>query len=244
MPFRSGDRVRINYVCRLKNGELTASTYRDGAISPEEKRSAIYLALKNDAPLEWIAGQEKVSQSGSAPFDFADAIAVQLGQAVVGQVPGTLSGIEVAAAKAPVRPSGTIRLAKVRRRPRGLHMTVDEYKGRTGKNPEIGQEMTFDPAIPGKVTSVSESEVVVDFHAPVGELIDTPFGRARVSADQNSYLLEILVEKGDLVRSGPMVGKVADVDDAFFTVDYGHPLAGQNLVCDVEVSRGEESQIP
>jgi FKBP-type peptidyl-prolyl cis-trans isomerase 2 len=239
-PVLNGEKVQINYVCRLKNGEVAAATYRDAVLKPEEKRSGIYLELKNDAPLEWAAGQKKAAQDRSAPFDFADAIADQLGSSVVGLSPGQVHSIEIAAEKTPARPGGAIRLARVRRRPREQRMTAEEYRGRTGKDPEVGQELTFDPAVPGEVVAVNGPEVVVKYRAPVGGHVETPFGRALVKSDDHHYLLEIEIEKGALVRSGPMVGRVVEVDDRFFTVDYGHPLAGEDLVCDVTVARGEE----
>jgi FKBP-type peptidyl-prolyl cis-trans isomerase 2 len=237
--IQNGEQVRIDYVCRLKDGAVAAATYPDGVLVAEDRRAGIYLPLKNAAPVEGQAGQKPVAK-GATPFDFADAIATQLTRAVVGLVPGQVHAVEVAAGNVPVKPSGTLRLARVRRRPKELRMAVDEFRQRTGKEPAVGGELTFDPALPGEVVAVNGQEVVIKYRATVGDRIDTPFGPALVSDDEHHFLLTIAVEKGALVRSGAMVGRIVEMDGQTFTVDYGHPLAGEDLTCDVTVTRGEE----
>lgn len=239
-PIQQGENVRINYICRLDNDALAATTYREAALDPEEKRSNLFLALQNDAPEEIIAGLSPSTGTAKKPFDFADAIAAKLSRAVVGLVPGKKHSVTVDARELPTKQNSTIQLARVRRRPKELRMTFEEYRQRTGKEPVVGQAFSIDPAMPGTIASVQAQEVLIRFEAPVGKHIDTPFGPALVKDDDRSYLLEIQVKKGDLVRSGPMAGRISEVNDGAFTVDYGHPLAGEDLHCDVTVERSSE----
>jgi len=241
LPIQKGEKVQVNYVCRLDNGALAAATYRDAALKPEEKRSNIFLALKNDAPEQIVAGPNPVNPNASAPFDFADAITAKLSIAAVGLAPGLKHSISIAAKDLPTRSGATIQLARIRRRPKELRITVEDFENRTGKAPEVGQELTFDPAVPGEVASIEGQKVLIRFKAPVGEHIETPFGQALVKANEHSYLLEIEAKKGALIRSGPMVGRIIDVKEKTFVVDYSHPLAGESLHCDVMVERKNDS---
>ncbi len=240
-PIRPGEKVQINYVCRLNDGAVAAATYRDAAIPSEDRRSAIYQALKNDAPIELAAGQAAAADNPGKPFDFADAIATRLGQAATGMPTGKVQTVEIAAREFTAKPGSTINLARVRRRPMELRMTAEEYRQRTGKEPVIGNDMTFDPTIPGKVTAVDGEEVLIRFKATVGSMVDTPFGAALVKTDGRSYLLEIQAQKGALVRSGAMVGRIVEVNERTFSIDYSHPLAGEDLACEITVIRTGDS---
>jgi len=128
-----------------------------------------------------------------------------------------------------------IRMARVRRRPRVMRMMKEEYTRRIGKAPEVSQKVVFDPAIPGEVTSVTETEVIVRFSAKPGAEVDTPFGRGVIREKQDRYEIVIDANVGTLVRSGPIVGRIVGVDERLITIDYGDPFGGEALVCDVMV---------
>ena len=72
-----------------------------------------------------------------------------------------------------------LQLARIRAAPKEIRMTRDEYKSRTGKEPEVGEEYAWTP-LPGKVASVSENEVLIRFFAQPGSVVDTPFGKGTI----------------------------------------------------------------
>jgi len=233
--IRSGDSVQLNYVCRLKTGEVADTTLAESKLASEDKKSSIFQPLQNDAPLSLTAGDDPRPTTVGKHHDFADVIAEQLARGVVGMRADDHKTVEVMAQEAESRQNGAFSLAKVRRRPKELRLLPAEYKNRTGKEAAIGQEFTIDPAFPGKVVTVSPDEVLISFAAPADKTLQTPFGPATIRETDKLYLVDIDARIGALVRSGPMVGKIVKVDDKMFTVDYGNPLAGQDLYCEVTV---------
>ena len=93
-----------------------------------------------------------------------------------------------------------LQLARVRVRPKEMRMTSGEFKARTGKEPEVGEEFTSDPEIPGKVASVSENEVLIRFFAQPGSVVDTPFGKGTIRENEKNYEIVIDTPVGKLVR--------------------------------------------
>jgi hypothetical protein len=114
-------------------------------------------------------------------------------------------------------------------------MTRDEYMSRTGKEPQEGADYIVDPLIPGKVASVSENEVLIRFSVKPGSVVDTPFGKGTIRETEKSYEIVIDATVGRLVRTHGLVGRISEVKDRMFTIDYGHPFGGQTLMCDVKV---------
>jgi FKBP-type peptidyl-prolyl cis-trans isomerase 2 len=123
----------------------------------------------------------------------------------------------------------------VRQRVKEMRFTPDEYRLRTGKVAEVGQPFVIDPAVPGKVSSVTESEVLVRFFAKTGDKVATPFGEGTVRESSDRYDIVIDAHPGALVRSGGLVGRIASVDDRFINIDYSHPFGGEALLCDILV---------
>jgi FKBP-type peptidyl-prolyl cis-trans isomerase 2 len=114
-------------------------------------------------------------------------------------------------------------------------MTGSEYKARTGKEAAVGQEVSLDPAIPGKVASVSENEVLIRYFVQPGSVVDTPFGKGTIRENEKNYEIVIDAAAGNLVRTGGLVGRISEVRNDSIVLDYGHPFGGETLACDVRV---------
>jgi FKBP-type peptidyl-prolyl cis-trans isomerase 2 len=128
-----------------------------------------------------------------------------------------------------------IQMVRVRQRPKFVRMTPEEYKTRTRKDPQVDQPYVIDPVVPGKVASVGEKEVVIQFSAQPGQEVKTPLGKGVIRESEKHWEIVIDSKKGDLVRFGPMVGRIVDVDERMITIDCGHPFGGEALSCEVEV---------
>jgi FKBP-type peptidyl-prolyl cis-trans isomerase 2 len=234
--IKPGDKVGVQFTCRLKNGEIASSTSTAVAGNTEPK-SAIFLPRNIDDPLAVTAVDNSKDLQPHDFIAFEDEIVAQLSKSVTGMKLNGSGTIELHADRiAGLQPQDEfIQLARVRRRPKELRMTSVEFKSRTGKEPAIGEEFTYDPEIPGKVASVSENEVLVRFFAQPGSMIDTPFGKGTVKENEKIYEIEIEGPVGKLVRSGGIVGRITEVKDKVIVVDYGHPFGGETLTCDVKV---------
>ena len=174
---------------------------------------------------------------------FEEDIAARLAEAIVDLRVGESRTVEITAVVPPGMKKNEqfIQMARVRNFPKEMRMAKDIYAAQTGKQPEAGQEVNFNPAIPGKVTSVIGDEVVVQFKIKPGAGRDTSFGKETARDMGDHFEIVIDARVGHLVRSGPLVGKIIDVDERLFTLDYGHPFGGEALVCDVTV---ESAQTP
>jgi FKBP-type peptidyl-prolyl cis-trans isomerase 2 len=155
----------------------------------------------------------------------------------VGHRDGNTQTHEVNAEKMPEKQEGMylIKISRVRQRDKEMRFTPEEYKAKTGAVPEVGRRFIFDPALPGKLESVDENEVVVRFGPEPGVEILTPFGKGILRDGGDKWEIVIDARKGDLVRSGALIGKIIEVDDREITIDYSHPFGGETLLCDVEI---------
>ncbi|OHB32327.1 MAG: hypothetical protein A2X84_02000 [Desulfuromonadaceae bacterium GWC2_58_13] len=243
--IRPGDSVHLHYVCRFKNGDLADTTLSESRLAQGTKKAEIFRSIQNDAPLFLQAGDAPKSEGGPSVRDYSDEIAAQIARSLVGMEGSEQQTVKIVADQAQYREKSTISLARVRQRPRELRLMPEEYAKRTGKTAEPGADFTLDPDFPGTVVSVRQDEVLIRFEAPADKTLATPFGPATIRETDTLYLVDIHVRQGALVRSGPMVGRIVSVDEKMFTVDYGHPLAGQDLDCEVTILSSEKApQMP
>jgi FKBP-type peptidyl-prolyl cis-trans isomerase 2 len=234
--LQPGDTADIHFLCRLKTGEVVASS--DG-VPENQPKSTIFLQRKETRPLSVAA----LSPDGQAPDKeekaFEEEIVDQLARVVVGMKEGEKRYAELTAQDISARneQNYVARLSKVRIRPKEMKMTVGDYTLRSGKSPEVGQMFTYDAAFPGRVESVNDQDVVIRFYAKPGDIIETPFGPGLIREDENNYLVDIDARQGGLIRTGSMIGRITEVDDKVITIDYRNPFGGEKLFCDVAVEK-------
>lgn len=239
---RPGDRVELGFTCRLPNGGVAATTRPDSALGDDGK-SPFYLPRKGPETVTLTAGV----QPGDAKQDrvsFEDEILKRLGDTLAGLREGEQAVVELQAERYPAATPADrfVRMALVRKRQKEMRLSTEEYSTRTGKPPEPGQRLVIDPLVPGRVSEVTDKEVVVLFAPEPGKPLTTPFGPITVRETPTQYELEIKAEKGRLVRTGGMVGRISAVDNDSFTIDYGHPFGGETLRCDVNVASVKQAE--
>jgi FKBP-type peptidyl-prolyl cis-trans isomerase 2 len=237
---RSGDRVTLNFTCRLQNGSIAATTIGEIAGIPGDRRSSVFRERKAEGPLRIIAGGNEAVYGRPGHRGFEGEIVAKVAEVVVGMEVGETRQVTVTAERAvPEKEEPIIQVARVRHRPKEVRMAPDAYRERAGKAAEVGQKYTLDPAIPGHVVRVDQNEVVVRFEPQAGAMVDTPFGKGTVRDAGSRWEIHIDARPGSLVRTGAMVGRIVGVDKRLITVDYGHPFGGEALRCDVTVEKIE-----
>jgi FKBP-type peptidyl-prolyl cis-trans isomerase 2 len=241
--IKPGDKVGIQFTCRFPSGEIAASTSTAVTKDSSLRKSAVFVPRSTDDPLEVTAGQSGAAKS--FPFPFLDEIVARIAASLPGVTPGKARTIEIRSERPADVPEKEqfLELARIRQRSKEIRMTADEYKSRTGKRPEVGAEYVVDPVIPAKVASVSENEVVIRSSAQPGSVVDTPFGKATILENGNQIEIVIDVTKDNLVRMGPVVGRISDVQDKMFTMDFGNPFGGEPLKCEVKAERVSEDKL-
>jgi FKBP-type peptidyl-prolyl cis-trans isomerase 2 len=229
---REGDAVSVQFTCRMPNNKVIMSTDESRDSSD---RSPLYLPRKENGPLQLTAGKMVAGMGprGDLDVELANGIA----RSIVGVSPGKEKRVALTAKPIP-GPDGKPRLlpmARVRPRLKELRMSRTDYSGRFNKNPEVGAAVVFDPAIPGAVTEVTDTEVVVRFMANPGSEVPTPYGIGVIREDADAYEIVIDVHEGAVIRTGPLLGRIVSVNDRMFTIDYTQPFAGEELTCDLKV---------
>jgi FKBP-type peptidyl-prolyl cis-trans isomerase 2 len=234
-PVKAGDKVGIHFTCRLPNGEIAAET------KPENEGegravSRIYIKRASVDPLVVEAGKGVPDVPNPFGKPFEDEIANRLAIAIVGMKQGETTSVELVAEHTPglsLRDQ-YITMPATRKYPKEKKFTREEYKQRTGKDAEVDQPFAADPAFQGKVAGISGDEVLVRF-SPKSNEFDLPFGMATVTEKEDRYEAAIHAVKGNLVRSGPLVGRVIEADADSIKLDYGHPFGDETLKCGVKV---------
>jgi hypothetical protein len=231
----------VQFTCRLSDGSLAASTSKDSGRGDGLTRSAIFLERGTSDPVTIVAGTPDELPSDNLR-SFEDEILEQLRGRVGGMKERESRALELAPRVNRTVPPGTNRvpMARVRVRAKELRLSVADFSARTGKAPEVGGSYTIDPSFPGQVASVGEAEVLIRFSATPGQVVPLTFGSGVVTDAGDHYEIRIETEKGRLVRSGGLVGRVVQVDDRLIHIDYPNPFAGETLSCEVTVASVEK----
>ena len=236
---RPGDTVLVNYTCRLKSGEIIATTDARVADDVSQPKSHLFLKKPEYGTVQLTACEAGTELQPGQVLLFDHELSASLSRAVINQPVG--SSREVAVEPFPGDGPGgrenTIQLAKVRNRPKEMRISPGDYFLRTKKQPAIGQDFTIDDTVPGRVEKITKNEVVIRFHGTHGALVETPFGKGVIHDKGDHYEIVLQAEKGDIVRSGPLIGRLIDVDDRSVTIDYGNPFGGEKLLCEITVEQ-------
>lgn len=229
----AGDSVGIHFTCRLPNGDLAVSTDPDAGTHAPASR--IYLKRASSDPLAVVAGAN-TKQPVQGRLALEDDVAGRLAIALTGMKEGAVFNTELIAERLAAQPDSKplVKIAKVRKRAKELRMTRAEYTTRTGKEPAVDQPFVTDPAVPGKVVSITGDETLIRF-APKAREIELPFGTGIIRETPDSYEIDIQAVPGTLLRTGSMIGRITAVDSESITIDYGHPFGGDKLSCQVRV---------
>jgi FKBP-type peptidyl-prolyl cis-trans isomerase 2 len=231
-----GDRVEMSFTCRLPGGELAATTRPDASVAGVAK-SPFYLPHTGPETVSVTAGPQEPSAQKLDRQPFEQEIIERLTSKIAGLKEGEQAQWRIEADRYPVSSpvDKQVKMATVRKRQKEMRLSVEEYSGKTGRSPEVGQKFVLDKLVPGQVSEVTEKEVVIRF-APVKDTeLVTPFGPVTVREMADHYELDIAAEKGVLIRTGGMVGRIIAVDKESMTIDYRHPFADEKLNCEVTV---------
>jgi len=236
-----GDRADVLFTCRFKSGEVAISTDQKMSADPTIPKSRIFLERDRSTPIRLFAGGDPEARSTAQQRGFESELFYRLSLAIVGMETGKAGMVEVNAPPMGDEKKGDhfLKMARVRKREKEVRMTPEEYKGRTGRTPEVGRPYVMDPTVPGKVASVTEKEVVIRFSADPGSRVATPFGEGAIKEYEDRYEIVIDARAGSLTRTGGIVGHIVRVDERFITIDYSHPFGGETLFCDVLVESSD-----
>jgi FKBP-type peptidyl-prolyl cis-trans isomerase 2 len=234
-----GEPVRIDYDCRLQNGELAATT--DGSLAGDAAvpKSEIFLPAKKFGSLEMISGRSPVEAGAITSME--EDIASRLALAVPGIPFGKPAVLELKSELIPGRVGDErfLKMAKVWNRPKEKRMPRTYFSTDPGRQPVVGGKIAIDPVFPGQITGVSDKEVIISFSIPEKGTFRTPYGLARVRDAGDHFDIDIDARQGSLIRTGPLVGRISEVTERLITIDYGYLFGGETLSCSVRTEAAE-----
>ena len=190
----AGDRADVCFTCRFKNGDVAISTDQELSRNLSVPKSKIFLERDRSTPIRLSAGGDPAAPGVGQQRGFESELLYRLSLLIVGMETGKKKTVEVSAERVGDEKKGDhfLKMARVRRREKEIRMTPEEYKSRTGETPEIGRPYIIDPAVPGKIASLTEKEVVIRFSADPQAKVATPFGEGTIKEYEDHY--EIVID--------------------------------------------------
>lgn len=236
---KTGDEVLVSLTCRLTNGDVVVTTDKSTAENASVKKSQIFFPFKEYGPLPMKAGI--VPEGDPVRWGYMDELNACVAKTATGMRVSERNEIvcnpELIAGR--VGQERFLRMARVRTRAKEVRVPRVDYVARAGGEPLKGQPFTGDPDFPGRISDVTDKEVVIAFSLPESKKARTPFGPGTVRDAGDNFEIGLPVREGDLVRTGALAGRISAVDENMFTIDYGYSLAGESLLCTVETMRQE-----
>lgn len=236
--IRPGDKADISFLCRLQTGEIVAATDMKAVYKSASPRSTVFLLRTEDSPVSVTAADSLPAPEGKE-WAFEDEIINRLSEVVVGMKEGENRTVTLTAEELSERTKEdyVVRMARKREQPKEMRMTIDEYRSRTGKSPEAGLPVITGSPVSGRVEAVTEGEVVIRLSAQAGNVLRTPFGPERILETGKAYEIVVDAREGELVRTAHLVGRISEVTENYFTLDYRNPFGGEKFICDVAVEK-------
>ncbi|MFO7740463.1 MAG: thioredoxin family protein [Desulfatiglandaceae bacterium] len=238
----------LEYTCRMQNGDILVSTQADIANSSKYQKARAFIYKKAYKPVDitaYDAREKNAALEGQLKF-LEDVLIDKLVQDTREWKPGDFGSIRVTAEPQNDLPSNerSIRLTKVKTHPKNTVYAKDIFTNLTGGNPAVGETVRLDTGITGEVVSIENDAVKVAFEPISDQAMEGPFGMVTVKDMGDNYVTDIDARKGSLVSVGPAVGKIAEVSEKNFLVDYAHPFGGEALQCDVKIVAIEKDMQP
>ena len=246
---RLGEEVRIHYTCRLPSGDLVATNESEVAENPSVPKSRLFVPRGVYEPFVVLAGgipesvarQREVTPWLNKLKGLDAEIETRIAKGVVGLEPGERQEIEITSEipEGLTMQERTVEFSRKKKiRFNKFRLTLDEFAERFGGNevPDVGRVIFPEAGAPLFVTVVAVDDDGVELQPSAldGGVVPGPVG-PEVYHSKGDHLFERIpdVRPGDLVRAGPIAGRIVQMTDKKITVDHGHPFAGESFMCEV-----------
>lgn len=252
-PFQkkvqSGDPVTIQVTCRTKDGAVVYSSSNKPEEIKQYAKSRIFFRKSGTGQLDIIAGSGYTGALHGRLKCFEPELLACLTGQVLGMKLHEIKQVELET-REPENLTDKDRflvLKKERRHSRFGNVNKKAFKDQIGKEPEVGMELLKKGSFTARVKDIRGDRVETEFIFNDGDRIDTPFGPGILTHDGDHYIVTIDAKVGQLIKTQALLGRIIEVDDTMFKIDYGHPFGGETLTCDLEVmsigdaSRGDQS---
>lgn len=221
--IQAGDLARVAYTVTTADGQLVYTT------RASREKNTIPGGHRTDRPAS-SDDSEELAAGRSAGFP-------GLGAAVLGMRPGETRRVVVQPEQAfgAYDPGNLRHYPGERRIPRVIAVAAEEYARRMAGLPVAGQEITLVPYFRSRVVDVGAQAVILENLARDGERHEDPIGTTTIRASDTEIVLTLQPKIGAAFQVDGRQGRIVSRDGRGFTVDFNHPLAGKQLILDLEV---------
>ncbi len=243
-PVAPDHMVRVQYACRTADdGLLMATTQKGPAEDPGVPKAAVFEPPADFGPVTLKTGPKAecpdCPEKPGKTSPFLQVLHETMAEAMVGLFYDKPQSVRLIG-KVPERlPKGSryVGLARVWERPKQTKVLQADYEKMMGKTPEPGFQFMYDLGLRATVADIQGGKVIIRFDPTVtlGGMVPTPFCEGIIRDGGSHWKIHMQVTEGQLVRTGDLIGKVVEVTDTMFYIDFGHPFGGKELVCDVTI---------
>lgn len=221
---QSGDLVNVQVTAALSDGAIYYTTVPQ--IDKDSKYTKVdwYTTPKHFSTEQIVAGQ-------SDPFfpGVADAV---LGMSV-----GEKNTETIASERAfgPPNPKQIIEYPLQKATPKVITLGPAGFVQRYEQFPIVGSEIPITPYFNARVTAVSDRIATLKVEITEGKRIEEPYGVTELEVTDQTVIMTLTPIIGSFFDIGEKKGRIVEVNESVFKVDFNHPLQGQDIQYDLEV---------
>jgi FKBP-type peptidyl-prolyl cis-trans isomerase 2 len=235
--IKGGEWINIEYTCRTPNDELAATSHRDVAENTSLPHSPLFKLLNNYLPaITTVAHPQDTTIPLAKTMCFEEMLELLLTRQALGKPINTQQTMTLQGELIPNINGGDrfLQMNLAYQTNRKNTNTLAEFKATFKTDPVIGKQyMTDSTGLSGTVVAVDGDSVTMVFNAAPETFHSSPFGSEKITQIGDKLEFRTDTQKGLLVRSGPAIGMVTEVNDTTFTIDYGHSFGFTPLTCEV-----------
>jgi FKBP-type peptidyl-prolyl cis-trans isomerase 2 len=241
-----GDLVQVHYTCGLKDGGIVDTTDEKTALDPDQQKSKLFKPSgQGYRPVLMRAGGEVAGVARDERHrSLKGHIAVRLAERLLGLTTGETKTLELKSDLMPglSQEDRFLTLARVWHYSKEEIVTRKHYEEAIGKAPEVGFQVPWREPFRAQVYEITDNFVKLNVSVPPDVDMETPFGLGKISDAGERWQVEVDAREGTLVRSGPLLGRIAEVGQDIFKVDFGYPFGNEPLFCDILAESAPEGE--
>ncbi len=253
-PLQPGNKVAVDYTCRLADGSLVETTRANLAGNDTLAKSVLF-SLRDDYSPFIAQVPEQPKLLPILPFDpleqkIIKTIVNRAGELRLDQTNALQLASEEVKDFAPRE--RFVNMVRHFTMDRMVEMKMDDFVANYASTPRtMGTKVGEGTDYPGVIRGVNDTNITIYYSAVPGATTPSILGPAPLTElDADHFEVTIPVQQDQLVqRLGGLPGRITSVDKDMFTIDFGQTFAGETLSCEVEVhpddavQRGKRSAV-
>jgi hypothetical protein len=235
-----GERINIDYTCRLPDGSLAATSRKEVADDKAISKSPIFKELSVYLPADQCVPQPKTYPSLTSTMSFEEMLEVLLAHEALGAPINQLMTLTISGGLIPgiEGENRYLTLNRSYKRPRQITIPISKFEMSQKTSPVLGKEIkpSKSSGMKAVVSAIDGNVVTLTYSAEPGTVSTSFFGPETIN--QTADFLEIITypQLNTILRSGGAIGKITEVNDKTYVVDYGHSFGFTPLTCEVMYS--------